>query len=128
MEQLHSSAGAQVAAKHHYIDVSRLLLFIESSIDEATDFAAYETNDERLWRRAEKVVRRILLGLWRTGALAGMTPGEAFFVRIDRTTMTDRDIRNGRLVIEIGVAPLRPAEFIVLRLFQSTQAPTCRWC
>jgi phage tail sheath protein FI len=116
------------AAPWHCTETSLLLLFIESAVDDATEFAAYESNDERLWQRIEKVVRRVLLTLWRNGALAGVTPDEAFFVNVGRTTMTDRDVRNGRLVIEIGVAPLKPAEFVVLRLFQSAMAPTCRWC
>ncbi|HEV8237839.1 MAG TPA: phage tail sheath family protein, partial [Thermoanaerobaculia bacterium] len=98
-----------------YVSVRRLLIFLERSIYEGTRWVVFEPNDERLWERVVDTIRVFLRAQWRSGALAGSTEREAFFVSCDRTTMTEDDILNGRLVCEIGVAPLRPAEFIVLR-------------
>ena len=80
----------------------------------------FEPNDERLWARVTDTIRLFLRAQWRLGAMAGRTEEEAFFVVCDRTTMTQDDILNGRLVCEIGIAPMRPAEFVILRIFQDT--------
>jgi uncharacterized protein len=103
-----------------YVSVRRLLIFLERSIHEGTRWVVFEPNDERLWGRVADTVRHFLGGQWRAGALAGRTEEEAFFVTCDRTTMTEDDILAGRLVCTIGVAPLRPAEFVVLRICQHT--------
>lgn len=98
-----------------YVSVRRLVLFLEESIDRGTRWAVFEPNDEPLWRAVRSSIEGFLLELFRHGALQAQTPDAAFFVRCDRTTMTQEDIDNGRLVCLVGVAPIRPAEFVVLR-------------
>jgi uncharacterized protein len=99
-----------------YVNVRRLALFLERSIDEGTQWAVFEPNGERLWSEVRRRVEEFMLTLFRQGAFEGTRPEEAYFVRCDRTTMTQDDIDNGRLVILVGFAPVRPAEFIVLRI------------
>ena len=103
-----------------YINVRRLFLFLEESIDESTQWIVFEPNDEQLWMRAKQTITAFLITVWRTGALMGATPEEAFFVKVDRTTMTQNDIDNGRLIVIIGVAPTKPAEFVIFRFAQFT--------
>ena len=103
-----------------YINVRRLFLFLEESIDEGTQWVVFEPNDEALWALVRQTVTNFLTTVWRGGALAGTTAAEAFFVRCDRSTMTDDDLANGRLVCVIGVAPVFPAEFVIFRIQQST--------
>lgn len=82
----------------------------------------FEPQGEETWARVVSDVSLFLRSLWRAGALCGVKEEHAFFVRCDRTTMTDNDIELGRLVCEIGAAPLRPAEFITFRLVLPTAA------
>ncbi len=103
-----------------YVNVRRLFLFLEESIDEGTQWVVFEPNDKALWGRVVQTVTNFLTNVWKDGALAGTTPDEAFFVRCDETTMTQDDINNGRLICEIGVAPVRPAEFVIFRIAQLT--------
>jgi phage tail sheath protein FI len=103
-----------------YVNVRRLLLFIEESIDEGTQWVVFEPNDEPLWARVRQSVRNFLLLTWRTGALQGGREEDAFFVRCDRTTMTQADIDAGRLICHIGVAPVKPAEFVIFRIQLNT--------
>lgn len=103
-----------------YINVRRLFIFLEESIRANTNWVVFEPNDEALWNRVKRTIDVFLTGVWRTGALAGTTPGEAFFVDIGRTTMSKDDIDNGRLVCVIGVAPVKPAEFVIFRITQKT--------
>ena len=103
-----------------YVPVRRLFIFLERSIYEGTQFVVFEPNDDRLWARVTDTVRLFLRTQWRLGALFGRTEQEAFFITCDRTTMTQDDILNGRLICEIGIAPVRPAEFVVFRIFQNT--------
>jgi phage tail sheath protein FI len=103
-----------------YVSVRRLFIFLERSIDQGTRWTVFEPNDETLWERVKDTVRQFLRGLWRDGALMGTTENQAFMIACDRSTMTEDDILKGRLICEIGVAPLRPAEFVVFRLFQRT--------
>jgi phage tail sheath protein FI len=106
-----------------YINVRRLFLFLEESIDEGTQWVVFEPNDEPLWALVRQTVSNFLATVWRTGALAGTTADEAFFVHCDRSTMTDDDIANGRLICVIGVAPVFPAEFVIFRIQQKTREP-----
>jgi phage tail sheath protein FI len=106
-----------------YVNVRRLFLFLEESIDEGTQWVVFEPNDEPLWALVRQTVANFLATVWRTGALAGTTADEAFFVHCDRTTMTDDDIANGRLICVIGVAPVFPAEFVIFRIQQKTREP-----
>lgn len=101
-----------------YVNVRRLFIFVEESLAEGTQWAVFEPNDQRLWERVRTSISIFLEGVWRDGALMGAKKEEAFFVTADRSTMTDDDILNGRLVVEIGIAPVRPAEFVILRIGQ----------
>jgi phage tail sheath protein FI len=103
-----------------YVSVRRLFIFLERSIYEGTQWVVFEPNDDRLWARVIDTVRLFLRGQWRLGALFGRTEQEAFFITCDRTTMSQDDILNGRLICEIGIAPVRPAEFVIFRIFQNT--------
>lgn len=103
-----------------YVSVRRLFIFLEHSIYDGTQWVVFEPNDERLWARVKDTIRLFLRGQWRAGAMMGTTEEQAFFVTCDRTTMTQDDILNGRLVCEIGIAPVRPAEFVIFRIFQNT--------
>lgn len=103
-----------------YVNVRRLFIFIEHSIDKHTQWAVFEPNNRRLWDNIRRTVEDFLLVLWRDGALLGDKPEDAFFVRCDRTTMTQNDLDNGRLICLIGIAPVKPAEFVIFRIGQWT--------
>ena len=103
-----------------YVNVRRLFIMIEESIDEATQWVVFEPNDEPLWARVRQSVVRFLMTQWRIGALQGKTADEAFFVVCDRSTMSPDDLDNGRLICEIGIAPVKPAEFVIFRIQQKT--------
>lgn len=107
-----------------YVNVRRLFIFIEASIFRGTQWVVFEPNNERLWSRVKQTVVEFLRTQWRQGALFGATEEEAFFVRVDRSTMTDDDINNGRLIVVIGIAPVRPAEFVIFRIAQLTSSAT----
>lgn len=115
--------GARTIASNtlwRYVNVRRLFLFIEESLDEGTQWVVFEPNDRALWNRVKQSISNFLFGLWKEGALMGTTPEEAFFVKCDETTMTRKDIDIGRLVCEVGVAPTKPAEFVIIRIAQLT--------
>lgn len=99
-----------------YVPVRRLALYLEESIDRGLGWAAFEPNDEPTWRTVREVVETFLDWVFRAGGLAGERPAEAFFVRCGTGTTTQREIENGVVNIEIGVAPLRPAEFVEFRI------------
>lgn len=103
-----------------YINVRRLFIFIEESIEEGTQWVVFEPNDEPTWARVRRTVTNFLTNVWRDGALQGQKPEHAFFVKCDRTTMTQTDIDNGKLIMEIGIAPVKPAEFVIFRIGQWT--------
>jgi phage tail sheath protein FI len=115
--------GARCATSNSswkYVNVRRLFIFIEESIKANTNWAVFEPNDEVLWVRVKRTIDVFLTGLWRNGYLAGNAAAEAFFVNIGRNTMSQDDIDNGRLVCVIGVAPVKPAEFVIFRISQKT--------
>jgi hypothetical protein len=103
-----------------YINVRRLFIFLEASLDRGTQWVVFEPNDYQLWARVTQSVTEFLTRVWRNGALMGLTAEEAFFVKCDRTTMTQDDIDNGRLIMIIGVAPVKPAEYVIIRIGQWT--------
>jgi phage tail sheath protein FI len=103
-----------------YVSVRRLFIFLEHSIFDGTQWVVFEPNDERLWARVKDSIRVFLRGQWRDGALMGDTEAEAFTIACDHSTMTDDDVLNGRLICEIGIAPVRPAEFVIFKIFQIT--------
>ena len=107
-------------AEWKYINVRRLFIFIEQSIERGLEWTVFEHNAEATWMAVRTLIGNFLTTVWRTGALAGAKAEEAFFITCDRTTMTQDDIDNGRLVCEVGVAPLKPAEFVVIRLTRKT--------
>ncbi|BDI05901.1 phage tail sheath C-terminal domain-containing protein [Sphaerotilus microaerophilus] len=99
-----------------YINVRRLLINIEDSIDRSTQWVVFEPNGPALWSALRRAISDFLTTFWRDGALQGEKPEEGFFVRCDETTMTRDDIDNGRLICLIGVAPVKPAEYVIFRI------------
>ncbi|MBF6986233.1 phage tail sheath C-terminal domain-containing protein [Cupriavidus sp. IK-TO18] len=99
-----------------YLNVRRLLIFLEDSIDRGMQWVVFEPNAEELWARVRRSITNFLTTVWRNGALEGTTPEQGFFVKCDRTTMTRDDIDNGRLIVVIGVAPVKPAEYVIIRI------------
>ncbi|TIX49638.1 phage tail sheath C-terminal domain-containing protein [Alteraurantiacibacter aquimixticola] len=107
------------ASDWKYLAVRRLFIFIERSIDIGTQWAVLEPNDQRLWDRLIDSVDGFLTTQWREGALLGFEKSDAFYIRCGTSTMTQDDIDNGRLVMEIGIAPVKPAEFVIIRISQT---------
>lgn len=101
---------------YKYVNVRRLVIFLEESIDRGLQWVVFEPNAPELWARVRRSVTNFLTTVWRSGALEGDTPDQGFFVRCDRTTMTQDDLDNGRLICVIGVAPVKPAEFVIIRI------------
>ena len=99
-----------------YVNIRRLAVFIEQSLYHGTQWAVFEPNGPALWAALTSSIAGFLTSLWQSGALQGSRPDEAFFVRCDRSTMTQNDIDNGRLVAFVGFAPVRPAEFVVFSI------------
>lgn len=112
------TAGSNSAFK--YVNVRRLFIYVEESIKANTNWVVFEPNDTALWQRVSLTISSFLDSMWRTGMLAGSTPGEGYFVEIGPSTMTRDDIMNGRLICNIGIAPSRPAEFVIFRVTQHT--------
>jgi phage tail sheath protein FI len=107
---------AEESSEWRYVNVRRLVNMVKESIENGTRWTVFEPNDMTLWKSVERNVRAFLLVLWRDGALLGASPDEAFYVRCDAETNPPEAIDAGRLVTEIGIAPVKPAEFIVFRL------------
>ena len=103
-----------------YLNVRRLFIYVEESIKANTNWVVFEPNSTTLWNRVTRTIETFLATCWRDGALAGSTPSEAFFVECGPTTMTQDDIDNGRLICQIGIAPVKPAEFVIFRITQKT--------
>ncbi|ATE59869.1 phage tail sheath family protein [Thauera sinica] len=115
--------GARLASSDpewKYVSVRRYFSYLESSIDRGTQWAVFEPNGERLWANVRQTISDFLYNEWRNGALLGTKTEEAYFVRCDRSTMTQNDLDNGRLVCLIGVAVIKPAEFVIFRIGQKT--------
>jgi uncharacterized protein len=103
-----------------YLNVRRYFAYLQRSIERGTQWAVFENNSDPLWANVRRTVEDFLFNEWRNERLMGRKPEEAFFVRCDRTTMTQNDIDNGRMICLIGVAPVRPAEFVIFRIGQWT--------
>jgi phage tail sheath protein FI len=103
-----------------YVNLRRYFAYLERSIDKGTQWAVFEPNGDALWANVRRTIEDFLFNEWQMGALLGDKPEKSFFVRCDRSTMTQNDLDNGRLVCLIGVAPLRPAEFVIFRIGQWT--------
>jgi len=109
--------------EYRYVNIRRLLIFIEQSIQNGTQWAVFEPNVPLLWASVRAAIETFLYNLWKFGAFQGATPQEAFLVRCDHSTMTQNDLDNSRLVTLVGVAPLRPAEFVIFQLTIQTNPP-----
>ncbi|HEX5182415.1 MAG TPA: phage tail sheath subtilisin-like domain-containing protein [Allosphingosinicella sp.] len=107
-----------------YVNIRRYFLYLEDSIDRGTQWAVFEPNGEALWANVTTSVTDFLYNEWVSGALLGTKPQEAFFVRCDRSTMTQADLDNGRLICLVGVAAIKPAEFVIFRIGQKTADAT----
>lgn len=107
-----------------YINVRRLFNMIETSIMNGAQWVVFEPNDQKLWQRVKRTVDSFLLGQWRDGALFGASPSEAFFVRCDAEANPPESIDEGKLIIEVGIAPVKPAEFVILRVSQEASTST----
>jgi len=107
-----------------YVNVRRLFIMVEESIDEGTQFVVFEPNSEPTWARVRQTITNFLTTVWRGGALEGTTADQAFFVKCDRTTMSQDDIDNGRLICVIGIAPVKPAEFVIFQIQQLVRSNT----
>lgn len=120
--------GARTLARDpewRYVSVRRLGIYIEQSLSHGLQWVAFEPNGASLWAQVRQVSENFLYRIWLDGGLMGAKPEQAFFVRADRTTMTQNDIDLGRLNVEVGFAPVRPAEFVILRLmFRTADAST----
>ena len=101
-----------------YISVRRLLSYVEKSIEIGTQWVVFEPNDSDLWARVNRTVSNFLERLWREGALFGSSPSEAFYVKCDGELNTHDTIMLGRLYVEVGICPVRPAEFVIFRISQ----------
>lgn len=115
--------GARTASSNStfkYVNVRRLFIFVEESVKNATNWVVFEPNNTSLWARVQLSVSSFLETLFRAGMLSGDTPDQAYFVDIGTTTMSQDDIMNGRLICNIGIAPSRPAEFVIFRITQYT--------
>jgi uncharacterized protein len=119
----HRLWGARTASSDQewkYVNLRRYFAYLERSIDKGTQWAVFEPNGEALWGKVRRLIEDFLRSEFEKGALLGEEAKKAFFVRCDRTTMTQNDLDNGRLVCLVGVCPLRPAEFVIFRIGQWT--------
>jgi phage tail sheath protein FI len=115
--------GARTASSDpewKYVNLRRYFAFIEHSIEKGTQWVVFENNSGALWTKVRHTIEDFLFNEWKSRHLMGEKPQEAYFVRCDRSTMTQNDIDNGRLVCLIGIAPVRPAEFVIFRIGQWT--------
>jgi len=114
--------GARTLAKTdpswRYINVRRLFNFVEESIQRGTQWAVFEPNDYDLWQRVKRTITSFLRGLWMQGALVGATPEQAFYVLCDASNNPPSSVDEGKLIVEIGIAPVKPAEFVIFRISQ----------
>jgi uncharacterized protein len=108
----------QLADEYKYIPVRRLVLFIEESLYRGTQWAVFEPNDEPLWSQLRLNIGAFMNGLFRQGAFQGRSPQEAYFVKCDKETTTQNDINLGIVNVVVGFAPLKPAEFVILKIQQ----------
>lgn len=117
--------GARTVAtdgEWQYINIRRLFIYLEKSIEQGSRWVVFEPNDPILWGKVKRNLTAFLLRLWRDGALSGSSPEEAFFVKVDADNNPPEVRDSGQLIIEVGVAPVKPAEFVVIRVSQMTLA------
>jgi phage tail sheath protein FI len=109
---------APSSSPYCYVNVRRLVTMIAESISRSTRWIVFEPNDERLWKRIRRDVTAFLTGVWRDGALQGTTPDQAFYVRCDEETNPQDGIDRGEVVVQVGLAPVKPAEFVIFQISQ----------
>jgi uncharacterized protein len=114
--------GGDANADTKYVNVRRTLIFLRESIEQGTQWAVFEPNTPELWQKISRNVTAFLTTAWRAGALFGTTPQEAFFVKCDAETNQQATIDLGQVITEVGVAIVRPAEFVVFRISQTAPA------
>jgi hypothetical protein len=105
-------------ASWRYVNVRRLFNMVEQAIEQGTQWVVFEPNTPALWKRVKRDISAFLLRIWRSGALFGATPDEAFYVKCDEETNPPEVVDAGQLIIEIGMCPVKPAEFVVFRIGQ----------
>jgi phage tail sheath protein FI len=110
--------GDQLADEYKYVPVRRLALYIEESLYRGTQWVVFEPNDEPLWAQIRLNVGAFMHNLFRQGAFQGTTPKDAYFVKCDKETTTQNDVNLGIVNIVVGFAPLKPAEFVIIKLQQ----------
>jgi phage tail sheath protein FI len=122
MNKFLSSLLRTLLPRRFYVShwTQRYVAWLEREIDRETTFALFEPNGEQLWNNVRRTIEDFLLNEFQSGGLVGNKPEQAYWVRCDRTTMTQNDLDNGRLICLIGLAPLRPAEFVIVRIGQWT--------
>ncbi|MGH8591455.1 MAG: phage tail sheath C-terminal domain-containing protein [Gammaproteobacteria bacterium] len=113
------TVGGDANGEWKYINVRRLFLFVAESINDGTQWVVFEPNDPALWGKIKRNVSDFLTNVWRNGALFGLTPQEAFYVKCDEETNPPEERELGKVVTEIGIAIVRPAEFVIFRLMQT---------
>jgi phage tail sheath protein FI len=106
------------ASEWKYVPVRRMALFLEESLFRGTTWVVFEPNDEPLWAKIRLNLNAFMMGLFRQGAFQGSTPTDAFFVKCDAQTTTQANRNLGIVNIEVGFAPLKPAEFVVIKIQQ----------
>jgi len=116
-----TASNADVDPDLKYVNVRGYLAYLERSIEVRIQWAVFEPNNDLLWASVRREIENFLYQEWTSGALVGAKPENAYFVKCDRSTMTQNDLDNGRLVALIGVATLRPAEFVIFRIGQWTR-------
>jgi hypothetical protein len=115
---------AEAASEWRYINVRRVFNYVKKSLEQGTQWVVFEPNDESLWARVRRDITAFLTRLWGTGALFGATADEAFYVKCDRETNPPEIIDAGMMVCEIGIAPVKPAEFVIFHIRQITPGAT----
>ena len=103
-----------------YVNLRRYFAYLEHTLDKGTQWAVFMPNGDSLWANVRTAISDFLFSEWKSGHLFGASPAEAYFVQCDRTTMTQNDLDNGRMICLVGVSPLRPAEFVIFRIGQWT--------
>lgn len=119
--RLWQSRTSSQGAEWQYVNVRRLAIFIEQSLDIGLQWVVFENNGPPLWARVRQTIDSFLTTVWMSGQLQGSSRQEAFFVRCDAGTMTQNDIDSGRLVAIVGFAPVYPAEFVLLQISAFTK-------
>ncbi|MCB1936780.1 MAG: phage tail sheath family protein [Nitrosomonas sp.] len=114
------TVGGDANGEYRYISTRRYFNYLRESIDQGTQFVVFEPNSPALWERIKRTVGGFLLNEWRSGALFGVTPDQAFFVKCDAETNPPEVREAGRVVTEIGVAIVKPAEFVIFRIQQTS--------